>query len=621
MGNHDTTYPGGSDHPTPWLGGCPSPQVMLLPTESLWAVTRHREIMNSEELQESLKATTAAFVPAMAVKTSETQACLDQICLFAAKTTWNLPKDSGPRKVFVWRVSEGFVEWGCFREEDGEYKHYDTIGDGDPEDGYYADVIDSDAVERPEDEFDDMTQFAVEHIRAWDYEEHGCGAIFVLRDWHHYIDGDSELIDRQLAVFEDIYNTAQLKSVIMVSPTIWDIPPELETTVYVADLDRPDKQWRTNRVEYFIQNAKNDPEKISRLRRVVNMKPNDIEDVSDACAGLTRTEIDNLLCMSMAVKDTMDTTYILREKERNIRRQGFNLIRPNESFKMIGGLTPLKEWIHRQKMRFTDAAVEYGFPRFPRGMLLAGVPGCGKSLIAKALAKEWNMNILQVQATDLKGSLVGESEGKVSKLLEVANAAAPIVVFIDEAEKLLGSQDSVRDGGAHDAVMAQFLSFMQDNNTGVYFVFTANQMKKFSPELVDRFEGRWFVDLPSDDERRTILDIHLRKREQDPEGLEMDELTRLTKDFSGRNIEDSIEEAMSIGFVDGRPTVMEDYRTAFNAVVPTSKTKKNEIQEMREYVANGTMRAANTPVDKKQDRSRARGFGKTNISEKDVEVA
>jgi SpoVK/Ycf46/Vps4 family AAA+-type ATPase len=151
---------------------------------------------------------------------------------------------------------------------------------------------------------------------------------------------------------------------------------------------------------------------------------------------------------------------------------------------------------------------------------------------------------------------------------------------------------------------------MQDDDSGVFFVFTANNMEKFAPELVDRFEGRYFIDLPSADEREAILRIHLTKRNQDVEKLDLDALVRACRDFSGRNIEDSIEEAMGIAFDEDRPTTMDDLNSVFSLVIPTSKTKKSEIETMRSYVENGLMRQANylPELDDDDDDAGARDF-------------
>ena len=155
----------------------------------------------------------------------------------------------------------------------------------------------------------------------------------------------------------------------------------------------------------------------------------------------------------MAVKNHFVIAFILDEKRKAVEQEGFTLLRPDKGFEVIGGLTPLKSWIILISKRFTQAAREYGFIRNIRGLLMAGVPGCGKTAVAKAMAKEMNMNLLMVEAQNLKGSLVGESEGKVYRLLQVAKAAAPLIVFVDEAEKLLGKSEGLHDGGAHDAVL------------------------------------------------------------------------------------------------------------------------------------------------------------------------
>jgi SpoVK/Ycf46/Vps4 family AAA+-type ATPase len=204
-----------------------------------------------------------------------------------------------------------------------------------------------------------------------------------------------------------------------------------------------------------------------------------------------------------------------------------------------------------------------------------------------------------VDATDLKGSLVGESEAKVHKLLQIAKAAAPLIVFVDEAEKLLGKSEGIHDGGAHDAVLGQFLTFMQEDDSGVFFVFTANNMNKFAPELIDRFEGRFFIDLPEPEEREEIIKIHLELRTQDSSQFDINQLINLTAKFSGRNIEDGIEEAMTRSFSEDRPLEMKDLVSVFETLVPTSKTKKDEIDIMRSFVDNGSMRKANNPPSTK----------------------
>ena len=543
-------------------------------------------------LLKNLQACVGASVPCIAVSTTETDEMIKQVAEYSAKYSYQGHQNQKRRKVFVWRESVGFEEYAIFTidSESGEKKAVEALVAGTHSNWGVAKV--PKVVHAPDDDFPGATiPFAVQFMTDWNSKEAGRGAIFILRDWHRYIDVNADHVDRQLSLFEEITCMGQQKTIIMLSPRKWDseiIPVELNQHIYQMRFDMPDKSERLQLLKQMHEDLCDDPR-----WKLGSIETDDLESVADATAGLTRLQMQNVTCMSLITKHTWDMNYILGEKKKLVEQAGFDMSRPKTGFEVIGGLTPLKEWATRLRKRFTKAARDYGFPRYPRGLLMAGVPGCGKSAISKALANQWGMNLLTVQATDLKGSLVGESEAKVHRLLATARAAAPIIVFVDEAEKLLGKSEGVHDGGAHDAVLGQFLSFMQDDDSGVFFVFTANNMEKFAPELVDRFEGRFFIDLPSAIEREEIIKIHLEMRKQDLEKFDMTELVRATKDFSGRNIEDSIEEAMSISFDEDRALEMKDLNTVFTQVIPTSKTKKTEIETMRSYVENGTMRQAN----------------------------
>ena len=554
-------------------------------------------------LKQTIHSCIGAVIPAIAVTTTETDTVIREVCEYAAKYSHLLMGQEKRRRVFVWRESIGFEEYALFSKVDGTTTQVDKLTEEcrdvkcqrvpDPT----RRTSEEDSKPRyltyaPEDLYEGTTiPFAVDFADRYNVKEETRGAIFILRDWHRYIDVNGDHVDRQLKLFEDLVKGEE-KTVIMLSPIKWGpetIPIELNQHIYHVDFPIPNKVQRSDIIENMVSGL------LSRGKypKVNDMGAKEIEDVIDATAGLSRVQMCNVLSMSLAYNQSLDVNYILNEKRKLVEQAGFQMTRPLIGFEQIGGLTPLKEWAVRLRKRFTVAARDYGFPRYPRGLLMAGVPGCGKSAISKALANEWNMNLLTVQATDLKGSLVGESEAKVHRLLATAEAAAPIIVFVDEAEKLLGKSEGIHDGGAHDAVLSQFLSFMQENDSGVFFVFTANNMEKFAPELVDRFEGRYFIDLPGAEERKEILRIHLELRKQDTEKFNIAELVRTCKDFSGRNIEDSIEEAMGIAFNEDRELTMEDLVTVFGLVVPTSKTKKAEIETMRSYVDNGLMRQAN----------------------------
>ena len=497
-------------------------------------------------------------------------------------------KDGKATRVLVWRESEGFEEWGAFITKEGGQTRVSTL-DANAVGFSIARV--PEATWSADDDFPGANvPFAIDFMKEWDSSE--SRALFVLRDWHAYIANNHDHIDKQLALLEQISREGG-KHIIMIGQPKWtdeNIPVELNPHLYRQTLEMPTKTERLAIIKDWANQVKlNQAEKFPRMLTVTD---EELEAVADATGGLTRMQTEEAILMSLVMHRHFNMSFILNEKQNLVKQAGYDIFRPEHGFERIGGLTPLKEWALLLRKRFTKEAFDYGFLTYPRGLLMAGVPGCGKSAIAKAIANEWGMNLLVVKAEDLKGSLVGESEAKVGTLLRTAKAAAPIILFVDEAEKLLGKSDGVNDGGAHDAVLGQFLSFMQEDTSGVFFVFTANNMEKFAPELVDRFEGRFFIDLPSEEERRDILGIHLGIRNQGEE-YDMDALVKASKDFSGRNIEQSIEGAMNVAFNEGRPLTQEDLLASFGRTVPTSRTKKAEIETMRTFVENGMMQCAN----------------------------
>ena len=567
----------------------------------------------NNEMKNELRITMNAHIPCLAIQSPETEPVLTEIVHNACENFTTTPR------VFVWRVAVGFEEYAGYvqnTETNEEHEITEGISDWNSE---AINVKRTGRIEASEEDFPGcQVPFAVQFMTDYDTNLEGRQVIFVLRDWHNFIDSNTEHIDKQLILFESILSGAD-KTVVMLTPSRWTdetVPKELDQHVRIASYPLPDKDARITLVKAirhqfaFESDHMLRPEVVKMFR---DYNDDDIETYADACAGLTRHAIDDVLTMGCIKNGRWDVGFILDEKIKNVARAGFNLVRPTTGFENIGGLTPLKEWVSLISKRFTIAARDYGFIRNVRGLLMAGVPGCGKTAIAKASANEMNMNILMVDATDLKGSLVGESEAKVHKLLEIAKAAAPLIVFVDEAEKLLGKSEGVHDGGAHDAVLGQFLTFMQEDDSGVFFVFTANNMNKFAPELIDRFEGRFFIDLPEPEEREEIIKIHLSLRGQVITDSEIKELVKITANFSGRNIEDGIEEAMTRSFSEDRPLEMTDLNSVFAVLVPTSKTKKEEIEVMRSFVDNGSMRKANNPpatkvVGKKKGRLSIENF-------------
>lgn len=553
----------------------------------------------NNDFKKTMEACTGACLPCTAWS-GETEEIIDQAVEFAAKHGTGRPTE-----VYVWRESIGFQRYGAYVKEAESHQEVLTERLQSSAVDFTVAPVEG-AVFAPEDEFPGATvPFAIQFVNDMYADEpagHGRQAIFILRDWHRFINANADHVDKQLACLERLSESREKHIIALGKPTWNDenVPIELAHMMHRCSLDMPGKEERQMTAEKWRDHLKLvSPGKFPKIEAI---DIHTLEMIADATGGLTRKQTENAICLSIAATGSFDVDYILNEKKNLVKQAGFDIARPSSGFERIGGLAPLKGWATRLRKRFTKEAFDYGFLNYPRGLLMAGVPGCGKSAIAKAIANEWGMNIVTVAATDLKGSLVGESEAKVATLFDVLRSAAPIIAFVDEAEKLLGKSDSVNDGGAHDAVLGQFLSFMQEDTSGVFFVFTANNMEKFAPELVDRFEGRFFIDLPSAQEREEILRIHLDLRSQATTEYDLAALVKATKDFSGRNIEDSINEAMGLAFSEDRPLLQVDLVKTFGEVIPTSKTKKSEIETMRTFVENGMMRNANSLDDVKSSK-------------------
>ena len=277
------------------------------------------------------------------------------------------------------------------------------------------------------------------------------------------------------------------------------------------------------------------------------------------------------------------------------------------SFSDVKGLDPLVEWASQEGKLFTPEAREYGFPRYPSGVLLTGVPGCGKTMIAKAIAQEWGMGFRRVFPDQLVGSLIGDNERFMRELCDELRENAPIVCFIDEAEKILGQTRSTSfyrvSDAARDSAESILLQFMEEDDSGVFFVFTANDFDKLSPALIDRFEERFFIDLPKLDARKDMISSMLLERRRIPSNFDVQRVAELSEGYTGRDIRSAIDEAMKVAFCDGgREFTTADLKKAFGLISPTSVIHKKQITKMRQMVTEGKMRMANTREGKNMGR-------------------
>ncbi|MGP3927931.1 AAA family ATPase [Streptomyces sp. 8N616] len=278
---------------------------------------------------------------------------------------------------------------------------------------------------------------------------------------------------------------------------------------------------------------------------------------------------------------------VVREKERVIRQsQVLEYYEPDARMTDVGGLENLKVWLDRRGRAFGAGARAFGLDA-PKGVLLLGVQGCGKSLVAKAVAAAWQFPLLRFDLGKVFGGIVGQSEGNIRSALQVAQALAPCVLWIDEIEKGLagmGSSDQ-SDGGTTARVVGTLLTWMQEKRDPVFVVATANRIEMLPPELLrkGRFDEIFFVDLPTLGVRKEIIDIHLRKKQRDPADFDLDALASEAYGYSGAELEEAVREGLVEAFAEGKELRTEHIDQALKSTFPLSRTMGEQIGQLRQW--------------------------------------
>jgi len=258
----------------------------------------------------------------------------------------------------------------------------------------------------------------------------------------------------------------------------------------------------------------------------------------------------------------------------------------DRSMAEVGGLDQLKDWLERRGRAFGAGARQFGLDA-PKGVLLLGVQGCGKSLTAKAIAAAWQFPLLRFDLGKVFGGIVGQSEGNIRTALQVAQALAPCVLWIDEIEKGLagmGSSDQT-DGGTTARVVGTLLTWMQEKREPVFVVATANRIDMLPPELLrkGRFDEIFFVDLPTQSVRREILSIHLHRKNREPQGYDVEALARSSAGFSGAELEEAVREGLFDAYAEGRELRTEHIARALEKTYPLSRTMADQIEGLRKW--------------------------------------
>jgi SpoVK/Ycf46/Vps4 family AAA+-type ATPase len=260
----------------------------------------------------------------------------------------------------------------------------------------------------------------------------------------------------------------------------------------------------------------------------------------------------------------------------------------------IADLSGLKSWLSKRKEIITDSrrARDFGLS-FPKGILLLGVPGCGKSLCAKAVAMEWGLPLLKLDSSNLYNKYIGESEKNFKRAMKTAEKLSPVILWIDEIEKAFSSSSSDEDGGVSMRIYGSFLSWLQDRKGDVFIIATANDVAKLPPEFLrkGRFDEIFFVDLPDAESRKSIFEIHLKKRGQEPSRFDLKQLVELTDGFSGSEVEQVIVSGLYTAFSAKKELTTEILLDETKLTRPISITMSERIAWLREWAKDRTVSA------------------------------
>jgi AAA+ superfamily predicted ATPase len=417
-------------------------------------------------------------------------------------------------------------------------------------------------------------------------------AIFVFKDFHPFLTKNNFAVVRKLKEIA-LHLKNSFKTILLVSP-LMEIPPELDKEITVLNYPLPTREDLSELLDRIIADVK-------QFKQVkVDLDEAGRERLIQAALGLTMGEAENVFA-KLIVKDERltgdDVNEVFSEKQQIIRKSGLlEYYATEETFSNVGGLTVLKDWLNKRAVAFTNEARAFGLPP-PKGILMLGVQGCGKSLCAKAVSNLWQLPLLRFDMGRMFGSLVGSSEENVRRAISVAESIAPAVLWVDEIDKaFVGSQSSgVTDGGTTARVFGTFLTWLSEKTAPVFVVTTANDVSQLPPELLrkGRLDEIFYVDLPSEEERTEIFRIHVTKRGRDPEKFDLKALVDGSKDFSGAEIEEAIISALYDAFYAKQELETTHVLAALGQTVPLAKTMAEKISAQRNWAVG---RARNASV-------------------------
>jgi AAA+ superfamily predicted ATPase len=446
--------------------------------------------------------------------------------------------------------------------------------------------------------------------QLFDYVENAEeNAIYTLLDFHIFFSDDHPPPDDYLLIrrIRDLSlalrASSQSKAAVIISPLLL-LPEELQKEVMVLEMPLPDQQEMLILLDRLIMKTRGTGS-VS-----VYLTENQKELLCKAALGLTIQEAEGTFARAMVndgVLDVSDVDYILAQKQQILKKSGaLEYVGTDFNIDAVGGLENFKDWLSKRNGTWMDAAEKYNLPP-PKGVLLTGIPGCGKSLCARAVSSLWKLPLLRFDMGSVFGKYIGESESNMRRALATAEALAPCILWIDEIEKGMGEQRD--DTGTSRRVFGTFLTWMQEKKKPVFVFATANQINNLPPELLrkGRFDEIFFVDLPDLNERKQIFQVHLKRRLTSPEVKGEFEITdtvlirlaELSEGFIGAEIEQAIVSALYDAFFDSREFRISEVEQAISKTIPLSVLQEDYVKGIRQWASSRAVPANRKRINEK----------------------
>lgn len=458
------------------------------------------------------------------------------------------------RKVFTWSVTNGLAEEGQKGKEDSK-----------------------------------APLKCLDFIESYDQP-----AVFILKDFHIYFGAGGRQADYQVIrkirdLLPSLKQGANQKNVIIVSPNLV-LPTELQKEITIVDFDLPSFSEIKSVLGEMIEANR------SSGRITMDLTREDEERLAKAALGLTLHEAENAFARAMVEDgklDCGDVEVILEEKRQIIKKSEIlEFVKTDLKIEDVGGLENLKRWLMKRNKSWLDSAAQYGLPA-PKGVLITGVPGCGKSLIAKAISAMWQLPLLRLDLGKIFSGIVGSSEENMRKAIKTVEAISPAILWIDEIEKGFSGMSTGGDSGTSSRIFGTFLTWMQEKTNPVFVIATANNIHSLPAEMLrkGRFDEIFFVDLPTKKERMDIFRLHISKRLKNPKVIgdfELSEdilhlLAELTEGYVGAELEQVVIASLFEAFSEDRSIKLEDFKKSILTMVPLSITQAEQIQSIRDW--------------------------------------